>query len=300
MSAGERFELSPGDEGYPQLVLEGYETAPHIYGIGDREALLGPCLSVIGARQATPYGLEIAHMAGRICAEAGICVVSGGALGCDAQASRGALEAGGRTVIVSGCGADRLYPRTSEDIFSAARAGAGCVVALEDWGEGPKRYTFPKRNVLIAALSPVLVVCEAGRKSGTMGTAEAAMSMGRTVYAIPGSIFSPTSQGTNYLIQNGCGLIADELGFEQVLSLDYGCERRLTRPGMPEWGRVLSALVASPMRPADLAGKIGLDELTVADTLTSYEEMGLVAKLPDGCYAPSEKAYRLMEAEQDE
>lgn len=300
MSASERFELMPGEEGYPPLVQEGYEKAPKIFGIGDRSALLGPCLSIIGARKATPYGLEIAHMAGRICAEAGICVVSGGALGCDAQASRGALEAGGRTVIVSGCGADRLYPQSSEDIFSAARAGAGCVIALEGWGEGPKRYTFPKRNVLIAALSPVLVVCEAGQKSGTMGTAEAAMDMGRNVYAVPGSIFSPTSQGTNYLIQNGCGLIADELGLEQILSLDYGCERNLARRGMPAWGRVLSALVASPMRPQDLVGKIGLDALTVADTLSSYEEMGLVTRLPDGSYAPSEKAYRLMEAEPDE
>ncbi len=299
MSGEERFELDPDDAGYPALVQEGYETPPHIYGIGDPEALQGPCISIIGARRATPYGLEVAHMAGRVSAEAGICIVSGGALGCDVQASRGALEAGGRTVIVSGCGADRVYPRSSDDIFAAARKGAGCVISLERWGEGPKRYTFPKRNVLIAALSPVLIVCEAGRKSGTMGTAEAAMEMGRSVYAVPGSIFSPTSQGTNYLIQNGCGLIADELGLEQVLSSDYGCERRLTRSGMPAWGRVLSALVASPMRPQDLAGKIGLDELTVADTLSSYEEMGLVTKLPDGCFAPSEKAYRLMEAEPD-
>ena len=100
MSGEERFELDPDDAGYPALVQEGYETAPHIYGIGDPEALQGPCISIIGARRATPYGLEVAHMAGRVSAEAGICIVSGGALGCDAQASRGALEAGGRTVIV--------------------------------------------------------------------------------------------------------------------------------------------------------------------------------------------------------
>lgn len=289
-----RFELAPEDERYPLQIEDGYEKLPALFGVGDPAALSEPALAVIGARKATPYGIELAHMAGRICAECGIVVVSGGALGCDAAASRAVLEAGGRTVIVSGCGADRVYPASSRDIFEAAPERGGCVVALETWGTAPRRYTFPKRNRLIAALSQSLLVTEAGRRSGTMSTAEAAMDMGRNVYAVPGSIFSETSAGTNWLIANGAALIPDELGLELQLSLDFGVCRKISERPMAGAGRVLSALAASPSHAADLAGKIGLDGITVADTLSALEGQGLAERLPDGSFALSRKAYGLM------
>lgn len=221
-----RFVLSTEDACYPDLVSEGYRAiakytshaeAPRIYGMGDASALIGPCVTIIGIGRATPYGLEVAYQAGKLAAESGVCVVSGGAVGCDAQASRGALDAGGRTVIVSGCGADRSYPSSSEDIFAAARKGEGCVISVEDWGTVPRRDTFSTRNVLLAAISKDVLVCEASMHSGTLGIVEVAMKMEREVYAVPGSIFSPTSQGTNFLIQTGCKMIADEPGLELML-----------------------------------------------------------------------------------
>lgn len=221
-----RFVLDPEDACYPDIISEGCRTiargsactaAPRIYGIGDASALLGPCVTIIGARNATPYGLEVAYKAGKLAAESGVCVVSGGAAGCDAEASRGALDAGGRTVIVSGCGADCVYPSSSDDIFAAARKGEGCVISMEDWGTAPRRYTFSNRNVLLAAISKDVLVCEAPLRSGTVGIAEMAMEMERAVYAVPGSIFSPASQGTNFLIQGGCKMIVDESGLELML-----------------------------------------------------------------------------------
>ena len=103
---GVRWELTPEDDAYPPSLLDLDPTPPVLYGRGDPRVLCAPCLSVIGARRATPYGIAVAEMAGRVAAECGVVVVSGGALGCDSAAGRAALEAGGRTVVVSGCGAD--------------------------------------------------------------------------------------------------------------------------------------------------------------------------------------------------
>jgi len=291
---GERFELEPGDEGYPSCIQDGYERLPHLYGVGDPSVLATPCLGVIGARKATPYGIEVARMAGEVAAACGITVVSGGARGCDAAASAGALQAGGRTIIVSGCGADGVYPRSSAEIFRKAPQQGGCILALESWGTPPRRYAFPKRNRLIAALSQALLVTEAGRRSGTMITAEAAMDIGRNVYAVPGSIFSPTSEGTNYLIANGAALITDEVGLMVQISLDFGVSCTIAERPHPELCRVLSALVASPQRPDGLAGKIGVDAAAAERTLSTLWERGLVVRLPDGRMAASEKAYELL------
>ena len=150
---GKCWEISPDDEEFPQS-LHDLEPVPEVlYGRGDPKVLQGPCLSVIGARRATPYGIAVAEMAGRVAAESGIVVVSGGAMGCDCAAGRAALEAGGRTVVVSGCGADMVYPASSADVYAGAVAAGGAVISLERWGSPPRRYAFPKRNAIIAVSS---------------------------------------------------------------------------------------------------------------------------------------------------
>lgn len=247
---------------------------------------------MVGARRATPYGIAVAEMAGRVAAECDVVVVSGGAMGCDHAAARAALDAGGRTIVISGCGADVVYPASSTDIYRDAVARGGAVISTERWGTGPRRYAFPKRNTLIAALSQCLLVVEAGAKSGTMTTADAAVELERTIYAIPGSIFSPNSSGTNRLIVEGARVIPDEPSLELVISLDYGIARfsRQETRGEPQ-GRVMSALVASPSRPDELAERLNEDILTLLRTLTDYELRGIVAKLPDGRYSPTREYF---------
>ena len=281
------FTIGPDDEGYPEL-LRDLKPNPTLYGIGDPACLLGPCVSVIGARRATPYGLSIAEMAGRVAAECGLVLVSGGALGCDHAAARGALDAGGRTVVVSGCGPDVVYPPSSADIYGGAICDGGAVVSLERWGSPPARYSFPKRNNVIAALSEVLFVTEAGQRSGTMTTADAAIALGRTIYAVPGSIFSPTSSGTNKLISSGASMICDSRDLELAISLNYGVAR-VVAEGVPQsMGDILSALIANPMRPQELAEYLNQDLITLIKTLVEFEGKGLVRKLPDGRYSPTE------------
>ncbi|WP_455136269.1 DNA-processing protein DprA [Thermophilibacter sp.] len=284
---GERWEIERGDELWPDALDDLARPPERLYGRGDPAALRGPCLSVVGARRPTPYGVAVAEMAARVAAGCGVCVVSGGAMGCDRAAGAAALAAGGRTVVVSGCGADMIYPASSRDVYEGAIARGGAVVSAEPWGSGPRRWAFPKRNALIAALSKVLVVTEAGLRSGTMSTAEAALELDRIIYAIPGSIFSPGSAGTNRLIAEGARVIPDERTLAIALSLDYGRAPLAAQPERPPAGPVMSALLASPLRPDELAARMGEDVLTVLRTLTDHEARGLVERLPDGRYSPT-------------
>ncbi|MDO4798360.1 MAG: DNA-processing protein DprA [Coriobacteriales bacterium] len=289
----QRHELRPNDERYPQVLREEEGVrADVLYVLGDPDVLQEPMVSIIGARKATPYGIAAAQIAGRIAGECGITVVSGGAMGCDYAASRAALDAGGKAVVVCGSGADRIYPASSEDVFRDAVARGGAIVGIEPWGTPPAKYTFPKRNVIIAALSPVLLVAEAGERSGTMGTVDAALEMGRTIYAVPGSIFSPTSQGTNRLIRDGALPIASEPDLEARLSLDYGVLRIIAPHESRAANEVISALSANPMRPEELAPRLEQTVLTLLRTLTDYEAQGIVEHLPDGRYSLTARGYQ--------
>lgn len=287
-----RWVIERGEDGWPPALEELASPPDRVYVRGDPGALRGPAVSVVGARHATPYGLAVAEMAGRVAAECGVTVVSGGAMGCDHAAGSAALAAGGVGVVVSGCGADVVYPESSRDVFEGAVASGGAVVSLERWGAPPRRWAFPKRNAVIAALAEVLVVTEAGPRSGTMSTADVAVELGRTIYAIPGSIFSPESAGTNRLIAEGARVIPDEQSLETAISLDFGVARLVERRPRREGGPVMSALLASPTRPDELAARLGGDVLTVMRTLTEYEARGLARRLPDGRYSPTE-AYLL-------
>lgn len=288
-----RWEINSEDELFPACLKDGLSVqVDTLYGIGNPEALAETSISIVGARSASPYGIAISQMAGRIAAESGITVVSGGARGCDYAALRAALDAGGKAVIVSGCGADRIYPRSSEDVFRETVAHDGCVVSMEPWGTSPLPFLFPKRNVIIAALSSVLLVTEAGERSGTMSTADAALQLDRTIYAVPGSIFSPYSQGVNRLIGEGALPICSEVDLETRLSLDFGVLRVISEGVSGQVGEVISALVATPLRPEELAPRLGQTTLTMLRTLADYESRGIVEHLPDGRYSLSAQAYR--------
>ena len=297
MSGAERrSEVHLNSPVYPPRVACLADPPEVLYVRGDPAALSSPCLSIIGARKATPYGLALAEMAGRIAAESGITVVSGAARGCDQAAGRAALAAGGRHIAVLGGGADVVYPRSAADLLEDAIAAGGAVVSLEEWGFQPLRYTFVRRNRVIAALSEALFVTEAGMPSGTFGTAEAAMELGREVLAAPGSILSPTSRGANYLITVGACCIVDEEALEMAISRIYGVLRYSRRPpeGNQGLGRrereLLEALVANPMSIDDLALAFGWSAVDCLQELSNLELMGLVERLLDGRFSPTKKA----------
>ncbi len=293
-TASDGWEIQRGDALWPSLLDSIDFREDSIRGIGDASLLKGPCISVIGARNATPYGLLAARMVGKIAAQCNITVVSGGAVGCDYAAGRACYDAGGCTIVCAGSGADVIYPRSSSDLFHDARRQRGAVISLEAWGAAPKRYYFPKRNVLIAGLSKALVVVEAGIKSGTSQTALAAAQAGRSIYAVPGSIFSASSQGANLLIENGASIITDSLALQTLISMDYGV-LPLTNQHNPSshHDKLLDALLAMPMHVESLAAELNMSLSTLVTRLSNYETRGLVSRLSDGRYSLSEAGYTL-------
>ena len=284
-------EIVRGSSSYPSALedLDAKEGPPEVVRVsGDSSVLQERLISIIGARQATPYGIAVSEMCGRIAAECGLVVVSGGAIGCDSAAARAALEAGGKTVVVSGCGADRIYPASSRDVFERAASGEGCVVSIERWGAPPMKHTFLRRNAVIAALGEVLLIAEASRRSGTFSTASAAIQLQRNVFCAPGSIFSPNSSGTNGLIEQGAGIISGEESLDVIISMNYGKTRTcLSGFGNLEHNATMLALMASPSRPEELAWRMGTELLTTIRTLSELESSGKVCRLPDGRYSPT-------------
>jgi DNA processing protein len=178
------------------------------------EAFAWPTVAVVGARACSTYGAQVARTLARDLAKAGCLVVSGLARGIDAEAHRGALEAGGRTVAVLGCGIDRVYPAANADLARRILDGGGLILSEYEPGVEPAPWRFPARNRIIAGLARVVVVVEAREKSGSMIVADLAHEEARDVFAVPGEITSPTSAGTNLLLRGGA---IPCLGAEDVL-----------------------------------------------------------------------------------
>lgn len=277
-----RTEIRRDEPGYPASLLDLGEDAPKtLYCVGDPDVLSMPSLGIIGARKFTPYGSAIARRFSNWAAGRGVCVVSGAAVGCDQEAHRGALAADGTTVAVLGCGADVVYPSGSSELLDAVK-DSGCIVSELPWGTRPARWTFVRRNRLIAALSDALLVVEAGLPSGTFSTAEMANDLSRPVLAVPGSIFAPECRGTNRLLHQGA-LIASEISdVAAVLRIEtLGESHELA---VTTRDRVYAALIANPMRPDDLAAGLDLDILDAAIRLSELESTGRIRRYADGRY----------------
>ena len=284
-----RFEIGIADEGYPEQLLLTPDPPQQLYGFGDASALVTG-LAVVGARKATPYGLAAARMFAGWAADVGYTVISGAAIGCDQAAHRAALEVGGRTVAVLGCGADVAYPRGAGSLL-AQIAHTGCVVSELEWGYPPAKWTFRARNRIIAGLAGALLVLEAGVPSGTFITADEALACGRDVLVVPGSIFAPECRGPNRLLRQGATPITDVSELAGALRDCLGEPPRdasAVHDGGPAndgaADRLLAALRTNPARPDDLARALGLDIVTVARRIGALESTGTVARFPDGRY----------------
>jgi DNA processing protein len=253
-----------------------------------------PAVAVVGARKATFSGLDVARCLGRDLAEAGVQVVSGMALGIDGAAHRGALDGGGSTVAVLGCGIDVCYPRRHRDLRDEILAG-GCVISEEARDAAPLKPQFPKRNRLIAAMACAVVVVEASARSGALSTARWAVDLGREVLAVPGSIRSPVSEGTNLLIRDGARpfLSIDDL-FEAAPELAGAGVAGAGSPGTSKQielrlslplREILGRMGTDPVHPDVVGSELGLPAAVVAARLGALELVGAVMSLPGGLVA---------------
>ena len=199
----------------------GVEQPSHplaLYVKGDASLRSSPCVAMVGTRRSTPYGLEQAFRISRDLAARGWTVLSGLALGIDAQSHRGALDAGGKTVGIIGSGLDRFYPEENRELAREIVAKGGAVASEFPFGRPPDQQTFPQRNHVVAALSRGVVAVEAPHKSGTLITTSLALDMGRVVMAVPGRVDARASGGCNELIRAGARLVRNAADVEEELS----------------------------------------------------------------------------------
>ena len=207
----------PQDECYPDLLRNIFDPPPVLFYRGELSGA-SKFISIVGSRRTTPYGRNAATLFGEKLAQAGLNVVSGAARGIDTEAHKGALIHG-KTTAVLGCGVDVAYPPENANLL-AAIAENGAVVSEYAPGTKPVAGQFPARNRIIAGMSSAVLIVEASEKSGALITADFALNENRDVFAIPGSIFSDFSKGSNRLIQQGAKLIGcvkdilDEMGID--------------------------------------------------------------------------------------
>jgi DNA processing protein len=287
-----RFELRLGRSGYPEQLAQGVRPPKQLFGMGDPASLV-PGLAIIGARKATPYGLTCACRFARLAAESGVTVISGAAMGCDLTAQTAALDAGGSTVAVLGCGADVDYPRRAADTLARIRSGAGAVVSGLTWGVPPLPGHFPARNRIIAGLSSAVLVVEAALPSGTFSTADSALDSGRDVLAVPGSILYAGCAGSNRLIRQGADPITcdqdllDALVQAGVLPAPATGRTPTMSPLLdPSDDPVLEAVRAHPMTPDALCEALDVTAPALLASLARLEAGRLIARHPDGRYGP--------------
>jgi DNA processing protein len=276
-----RFEISRDDGAYPPALQSTADPPEVLYGIGDPSILVTPGLAVIGARRATPYGLKCASIFGGWAAGVGVPVISGAALGCDQAAHRAAIDSDGATVAVLGCGADLDYPVRASSLLAQIRRD-GVVVSELPWGAQPKRWTFARRNRIIAGLARAVLVVEASLPSGTFSTADRALEAGRDVFAVPGSVFAPECRGANRLIRQGASPIVDV----DDLAHELGVAPSGSQPRDVGTDPILRAALADPARPDDLAHDLGMSIIEVARAVSRHEREGALVKYTDGRYGP--------------
>lgn len=249
-----------------------------------------PCLAVVGTRRPTLAGIDAARRFARGFAEAGITVVSGLAVGIDSAAHAAALDGGGTTVAVLGCGLDVDYPRRNRALKARILAG-GTILTEYPAGTAPNRYNFPARNRIIAGLAMGVVVVEGAVTSGALVTARLALDSNRSVYAVPGSTRNPMAAGPNELIRSSQALLVTSVQdvFED-LAPELLMTAREARPGsaMPRLDpgevEVLGTLDDTPASVDEIARSTGIAPGRIAIVLSTMEMRGLAARSRGGFF----------------
>jgi DNA processing protein len=293
MSRSEPAEIAIGTdaERFPRALRHIHDPPRRLHLRGalarDPTALDAPAIAVVGARDATAYGLAMARALGRTLAESGLVVVSGLALGIDGAAHRGALEAGGRTVAVVGGGTDVVYPRQNAGLRSQILRH-GLLVSEHPAGTAPRPGQFPRRNRIVSGLSLGVVVVEATLRSGSLSTAAHALEQGREVFAVPGPAGAPRSAGPHALLRRGAKLVesVDDVLAELPAGIasppDDGCHREARLP--PDLERVRAALRAGLATADELALHLGVKIPEILENLVALELRGVVVRGPGGRY----------------
>ncbi|OGR13704.1 MAG: DNA protecting protein DprA [Desulfobacterales bacterium RIFOXYA12_FULL_46_15] len=288
------------DSFYPDLLKQIPDPPPLLtyYGSLDNES---PCVSIIGSRSATSYGLSTAENLSYKLSIKGFQVVSGLARGIDAMAHRGALKANGKTIAVLGSGLKKIYPKENKDLFHAI-AKTGTVFSEFKVDADPVPHHFPIRNRIIAGLSCGSIVVEAAKRSGSLITARLASDYNREVFAVPGSIKSKKSEGTHSLLRQGAKLVETEIDIiDELYHFIHVHEKKMTVPILSDTQEsshnsclskdrpiILDFIEPYPVHIDIIIEKSGMNSSDVASQLLDLELEGLVIRHQGNCYSISE------------
>jgi DNA processing protein len=272
-------ELRPGDVGYPAL-LGAIPSAPTLFVRGEVRDEDTLSIAIVGSRRATPYGIAATEQLAADLAARGVTIVSGLARGIDTAAHRSALAAGGRTLAVLGCGVDVVYPPENAPLARTIESH-GAILSQFPPGMPALAGHFPARNRTLAGLALGVVVVEAAERSGALITAGFAGDLGRETFAVPGRITSPTSAGTNRLIQDGAKLVT--------------CWQDIVSELPEQWRRAVRGLSAPP--GAQRAPEPGSDEGRMLQLLAPDEPRHIEQLIARAEFSPARAAALLVTLE---
>lgn len=289
---GTRFFIQE-DEKFPELLRETYDPPIGLYWQGEY-IVDRPCVAIVGTRRSTLYGRSVTKKFASELARLGFCIVSGMASGTDTAAHEGALEAGGKTVAVFGCGLDTIYPPENKNLYQQIVA-QGAVVSEFPFGRRADRQTFPMRNRVVAGMCQGVIVIESAVSGGSMITARFAGEQGRTLMAVPGRIDQASSGGCHQLIRDGAIMVTsvddilEELRYKRTqfpaeepeLNLGEAESTQSSVSGAEQ--TVLDCFVGGELATPDaLAERLELPISEISGVLMGLELKRLIVKRADG------------------
>lgn len=283
---GIRF-VTPLDLEYPERLRHIYDYPMGLYVRGRLPEDGIPTAAVIGARACTAYGRQSAEYMGSGLSGNGVQVVSGLALGIDGAGHEGAIRGGGSTFAVLGCGVNICYPKTNYKVFEQMIERGGIISEYAP-GEEPCARNFPVRNRIISGLSDVILVIEARQKSGSLITAHLGLEQGKEIFALPGRITDPLSEGCNDLIKTGAGILtspADVLEYMGILYEKQLISYKKNQKGLAKSEKmVYSCLDSEPRHPEQIAVHTGLTISQCISALMELELGGFAVRAEGQCY----------------
>ncbi len=274
-------ELSYNSNSYPQLLSNISSPPKKLYCLGQIPDL--PMVAIVGSRKPSNYGEQMTHQLAYDLASAGMCIVSGLAYGVDAIAHRAALEAGGKVVAVLGTPLDTIYPAANRDLAKKILGHGGAILSEYEVGTNTQRFNFPARNRIIAGLSLATIITEANAQSGSLITANFAITNDRLVMAVPGNLTSPRSAGPNNLIKLGAKLITDATDVLAELELKSSVlQAKKIAPASKEEAIVSELIAAGHNNTHTMIENSEFDAARLAHVLSLMEITGKIRNLGAG------------------
>ena len=288
-TGGKVVTLKDGD--YPTRLKDIYDPPALLYLRGELRIEDELAVAIVGSRKTSAYGREVTEKIGEDLARHGVTVVSGMARGIDSVAHKGALQGGGRTIAVLGCGVDVIYPPENRNLFYQI-IERGAILSEFPMGSPPEGGHFPRRNRIISGLSIGVVIVQASAESGSLITAGYALEQGREVFAVPGNVGAEGSRGTNQLIKEGAKLVESSEDILEEILPQWRREGATAQKGDPavlsltEPEKTLYGLLGeTPSHIDAIIRESRLDPGRVSSLLLNLELKGLISQWPGKCFS---------------